>query len=464
MERSIIIFAVLLLTAFSAMTQPDPFNFTWGNIGQSEGGEDVVQIESGSIFYCGFSVLGPSTTKIEVFKLSASGEILEEWSFGPSGQHVPYQMKWVNGTLVLAGQTTSPGGDIDGFWLRVDTLGNELSWSTFGISSRTEVFYSFDVDDAGNFVACGFATGSESEANNALIALFDPAFSTIWVAEEDYEGTDVAISVAVVEGSEYVITGDRITGNGYFNLFVSRYDGSGEEIWEYFEDTGYNGGSKGIMVNSADEIIVVGESSGPGFVPFEPTFTRLSGEGDLIVQTYIESSTSSDASFSVYEPIPGNYLIAGYGNNPESGSVDAVVIYTDGMGIEVTRDFYDFSEGNDIAFSIVPSIYDGFMVAGRSGNFDEGYFLVYDYIPLSLGIGSDKPLEKLTAFPNPIARGEQVNFLNEWHFAEVIDSAGNVRKVRNGQEVSFDQSGVYRIRFYDLKHQPLGIASVVCTE
>jgi len=446
----------------SLQAQEDPFEYTWGNAGLSEGGADVLQLPSGSIFYCGFSEVAPNQIRVNVTRFSADGQIEESWLFGAEGKNIPGQMRWIDNKLVIAGQTEFANGNIDGFWLQLDTLGNQTHWSTFGLPSRTEIFLSFDADANGDLVVCGVAGADNGLWNNAMIVKFNAQFMPQWIDVSTYPDNNLALSLAVIDDTNYVITGDRRIDQAYYNLYVRRYSNSGDVLWDYFEPNGFNGGSKAIMVNSNNEIIVVGESSGEGFDPFEPTFTRISATGDLILETYFPSSPFSDAAFSVIEPIPGSYLISGYGYNDLTSSVDATVIYSDENGVEVNRKFYHLSAGNDVAFSISLAAEQGFLLAGRSGNFDEGNFIVFDIIPLVLSVSEQNEFNTWNCYPNPVIAGGEIRTDEKWFRAEIFSIDGKlVRRVSNNENFTMPDAGVYVIRFYDSSSAILASSRIV---
>lgn len=451
---------LIVLVCASVVHAQEPFVLSWSGTGTSEGGEDAVQIDSGSIFFCGFSVIDPATTKIVLTKISPGGQLQGQWSFGPEGKHVPLQMRWDNGALTLTGRSEDVTGDVDGFWLRVDTLGNQLHWSTFGTPDRNETFVSFDIDENNNYVAAGFVGALDGTGNNAYVVLFDQAFGFEWENEETYPLNDVVSGVEVIDGNQYVVAGDRLVSD-YYNYYVARFDSAGNEVWEYFEPNGYNGGSKGLIVNSANEIVVIGESSGPGFIVFEPTFSRFSEDGEALLQTYLESSPSSDAAFDVLEIIPGSYMVVGYGGNPETGSTDFMVIYCDAEGNEVTRRYYSGDAGNDIAFSIAPGLDDGYVIAGRSGNPDQGFMLVYDWIPLSLSVSGGEG-GQLLVYPNPVAVEQALQVPAQWAKAIIVSAEGRTTQtIKKPGQLVFRQPGIYHLQFLDAADRLIGQVRVV---
>lgn len=445
-----------------ATAQNNQIVLNWGAQGLSEGGADALQLSTGSIFHCGFANVAPNQSRVNVSKISTDGEIVESWFFGPDGRHVPHQMRWVNSTLVITGQSEFANGNFDGFWLRIDTLGNELHWSNFGLQNRTEIFQSFDIDAQGDFVVCGVAGADNGLWNNTLVMKFNNEFAPQWLRTSDYPDNNLGLSIQVIDGTEYVVCGDRRVEGTYYNIFLTRYDTSGEEIWTYFSPNGYNGGSKAVTVNSNNEIIVVGESSGPGFDVFEMTFARFTDEGEPIVQAYIEGQPQSDAAFAVIERIPGSYLIAGYGYNPETFSIDAVVVYTDENANEISRRFYHLTSNNDIIFSITPGAEQGFILAGKAGSDDEGHLLIYDQIPLTLNINEPNAVEEWSTYPNPLSIGEPLWVQHHWHSASLHTGLGKwVKTFHRNDDIIINTSGLNHLQFYDQHGRILARSKVI---
>jgi len=459
----ILLVGFILFQAFCLLAQNAPFVISWGATDLSDSGIDVVQFSSGSIYTCGFAAQASGGTKVSLTKFDVSGNLLQEWFFGGTGHHVPYQMRIVNNELILVGRSEAASGDINGLLMRVDTLGNLLQWNTWGQPDRTEGFTTFDVFEDGGFAVGGFAGGWNGIGNDALAAKFNSSFQLMWLNISGYAENDAINGIAVIDGNHCVAAGDRDILNHHHNVFVIRYNEEGIEEWLYFEDNGYNGGSKAIMVNSQNEVVVVGESSGPGFDPFEPTFARYTADGELIMHTWIPSSSASDAIFSIIEPIPGSYLMCGYGFNTATESVDVVVYYTNNLGEEVEKRFYNVDAGSDIAFKIVESVNGGYLVSGRSGNFDNGNLLIYDSIVLVLSsneLNSDGA--PLLCYPNPIAQNQRLNSNFDWHSAIAIDAQGKQVELNKNRSLQFANPGLYIVKFYNEVGAELGTARVLC--
>jgi hypothetical protein len=461
--KNVILAVSFILISFLLTAQTDFFLNTWGSKHYSEGGVGVVQIPgNGPVFYCGFESQADNDAKIAVYKFSPSGVMLDQWLFGPSGNHVPYDMKLVDGHLVIAGETTNSNGDINGLWLRIDTLGNQLNWSTFGLQTRNEVFKGFDVDENGDFVAVGFVSAAQGGGNNALIAKFNQNFQPLYITIDNYSGNDLFQDVGIINGTEYVAVGDRQVDGGPYNLFLMRFNTNCEMVWEFFDFNGFNGGSTELVVSSSDEIVVVGESAGPGWVAFEPTFARFSSEGEPLVQTYLESSVFSDAAFTVCEASPGNYLMAGYGKNPETSTVDVMVIHVNDMGEEQERRYYQGSIQNDIAYSIIPSGEHSFYIAGRSGEFTSGHLLIGDHFDSLVSVGNLFKPNRISAFPNPVGAGQTFRFEGDWFQARVWSASGiEIAVVTKNRELIISNPGLYLVQLYDRDQNIIGHSKVV---
>lgn len=454
---------ILALLSSSLYGQMQPFQKKWGNADLSESGTDVVQLPSGTIFFCGFETITPGHIAMHVSRHSADGVHEQTWNFGLSGSTVPLRMKYVDGNLLLVGLVQVPAGDINGFLMRMDTLGNQLNWLSYGLNNRNEEFKGFDVDDDGNIVVCGHVSAANNVGNDAVLLKFTPQFNLIWEYTDTYPENDVAHEVAVIDGNEYVLAGDRQVDNGPYNIFIARFSTNGVKGWEYFDFNGYNGGSTDLLVTSSNDIVVVGESAGPTWDAFEPTFARFSGSGEPIVQVYVQSSPFSDAAFAVCEVSEGLFVLGGYGRNPENdfANVDAMAVLVNEDGEEINRRYYHFGIGNDIAFAARNSIETGFLLAGGTGDFDQGFFLVYDYFDELLSLGADREIPLVTVYPNPVTRGALLLSDTYYQSTQITDSQGRVYWVNNPNELIFNHAGWYHLRFFNERNELVGETRVI---
>ncbi|TVR39875.1 MAG: hypothetical protein EA392_05430 [Cryomorphaceae bacterium] len=443
--------------------QMQPFQKKWGNAGLSESGKDVVQLPSGTIFYCGFETITPGHIAMHLSRHSADGTLEQTWNFGLSGSMVPLRMKYVDGNLLLVGLVQVPAGDINGFLMRVDTSGNQLNWLSYGLSNRNEEFKSFDVDVDGNIVVCGHVSAANNVGNDAVLLKFTPQFNLIWEYTESYPENDVAHEVAVIDGNEYVLTGDRQVDNGPYNLYVARFSAGGAKQWEYFEFNGYNGGSTDLVVTSSNDIVVVGESAGPTWDAFEPTFARFTGSGEPVVQVYVQSSPFSDAAFAVCEVSEGLFLLGGYGRNPENdfANVDAMAILVNEDGQEINRRYYHFDNNNDMAFAARNAIGTGFLLAGLTGDFDQGFFLAYDFFDELLNLGQNREIPYVSVYPNPVTRGTLLASDTQFQSVQITNIQGRVYWVNHPNELIFTYAGWYHLRFFNVRNEFVGESRVI---
>ena len=158
----------------------------------------------------------------EVFlaKMSASGSILWTWTFGDGGDVGKAVRALPDGSLVIAGETSSYShfGAMDIFLMKTDSLGNVLGYKTYGGPIDQHV-YSFDLTSDKGFVLSGETNSfSSNESYDGFILKVDSlgnyqgykTFSGYYYAQS---GQRCAFGVVQTDDGGYVICGsDRNPG------------------------------------------------------------------------------------------------------------------------------------------------------------------------------------------------------------------------------------------------------------
>jgi len=288
---------------------------------------------------------------------------------------------YVTGTTygALPGQASS--GFDDAFVRKYDGAGNEIWTRQFG-SSQYDYAVGVAVDASGSVYVAGYTAhgtlpGQESSGYyDAFIRKYDGAGNEIWTRQFGSSWYDYAYGVAVDASGSVYVAGDTTgtlpgqASSGYFDAFVRKYDGAGNEIWtRQFGSSEYDYAQGGVAVDSSGNVYVAGWTSGalPGQVS--------SGWGDAFVRKYDGSGDeiwtrqfgSSDGDYTKGMAVDtlGNVYVAGYtgGTFPgqtSSGNIDAFIRKYDGAGNEIwTRQFgsswEDHAEG--VAVDASGSVY-----------------------------------------------------------------------------------------------------------
>jgi protein involved in ribonucleotide reduction len=332
-----------------------------------------------------------SSGRIDVFvrKYDTSGNELWTRQFGTAGDQSAdgvsvdsYGNVYVAGGTYdsLPGQTSS--GDRDAFVRKYDSSGNELWTRQFG-STGDDYAQSVATDSFGNVLVAGWTTGTLPGQTSlgswdVFVRKYDSSGNEQWTRQFGTTSEDVALGVAVdSSGNAYVVgrTWGSLPGqtsSGRIDVFVRKYDTSGNEQWTRQFGTGGDQEAHGVSVDSYGNVYVAGGTydSLPG--------QTSSGDRDAFVRKYDSlgnelwtrqfGSTGNDYASSIAISSSGNVLVVGFANGSlpgqtSLGSWDVFVRKYDSSGNEQWTHQFGTS-GEDVAIGVATSISGSAYVAG----------------------------------------------------------------------------------------------------
>ncbi len=220
----------------------------------------------------------------------------------------------VGGTRgALPGQTSS--GLEDAFLRKYDSSGNVLSTSQFGTSS-SESASAVGLDGGGNVYVVGTTSGTlpgqtSSGGNDAFVRKYDSLGNVLWTHQFGTSAIESAPAIAV-DGSGNVYVVGTTTGTlpgqtaaGFKDVFIRKYEGSGNVLWtRQFGTDGADWvefGSVDVDVNG--NVYVVGLAGGafPGQTSsgLDDAFLRKYDSAGNILMTLQFGTSSSDVASGV---------------------------------------------------------------------------------------------------------------------------------------------------------------------
>ncbi|HKR04734.1 MAG TPA: T9SS type A sorting domain-containing protein [Bacteroidia bacterium] len=143
----------------------------------------------------------------------------------------------------------SPDGDI--FVVKYDSSGNVL-WARSAEGLNEERAYSISIDKYDNSILTGYfastvltfntITLANNGSNDIFVAKYDSSGNVMWANSAGGTNSEVGYSIASVTGGNIIVTGtfssslisfgtSTLTNTGYGDLFVTKYDASGNSIW-----------------------------------------------------------------------------------------------------------------------------------------------------------------------------------------------------------------------------------------
>jgi hypothetical protein len=238
-------------------------------------------------------------------------------------------------TINLGGGNLVPAGGSDIFVAKFDPNGN-LVWSKRFGGTSDEFSNSIAVDASANIYVVGAFSGTvnfgggslTASANDVYVLKLSPAGSHVWSRKGGGSNNDTAVGVVVDSNQDVVVTGFcdgsatfggvSLTGLGSTDVFVAKYDGSGNVVWAVNDGGSNSDDAYGVALDASDNIYVAGDFYG----------TAVFGADSLI------SAGGEDAFLAKYEADGDNVWAKGFGDNNSGGVVgdkaSAVCVRPDG--------------------------------------------------------------------------------------------------------------------------------------
>lgn len=411
--KNIIIFLIIMFGNLKTVYGQQFFQKIFGDSTIAERGQLVYQTPDGTIYFFGSGQEGVGNdSEITLHKFSSNGNLLLKQTFVGVHNEFIISMLYHNGLFYLVGEKHLLGSsDIDGLIMTVDTSGQMLKNYSYGISSRTESLHGISKTADGGFIVCGFSTGTNG-SNDFLTIKYDAGFNIEWEQIMGSALNDVGMKAVELPNGNFFSTGDQQQPAGNYNVYCQVFDPNGTFLYDKVIASPHNGGSKSMMLDAEDNILIIGEMNNAASIEFDVYLVKLDVNTNVIWTKYNTTDPGGDAGFCIIEPNVGDYVIAGYGSNPITQNQDALLLSTDTSGNTVNIKYYG-GMGNDISYSVVPSVNGGFLVAGAVYvNNDNQYFLIYDDIQLAVGTVAKPNIEpQISIFPNPLT--QQVFYFNQ---------------------------------------------------
>jgi PKD repeat protein len=302
---------------------------------------------------------------------TASGPPVEVWNRTYDGEGLQDEGFYVtaapDGGYVITGYVTTDTGGEDCVLIKTDAAGN-MVW---------EMDYGGAADDRGSTV---LPTGSGYIMAGTTQSFSPDSNADAWLIMTSADGTELWNRTYGGDGIEEALSMDNATGGGFIlagssssftdthipYLWLVRTDGDGNELWNRTITTLYTSKALDVISTSDGGYEITGTMSSTGNSNPLLVKTKSSGELDWIRWYDLGFTAGITREGHALRQTPdGGYIIAGTMGNFETGSLDGLLIKTDGNGNEEWNHTYGISGpmANDDAQDIQVES-DGYVFAG----------------------------------------------------------------------------------------------------
>jgi hypothetical protein len=307
---------------------------------------------------------GTGEDDLWLIKTDASGNKLWDKTFGGTEMDEGYSVEPTSdGGYIIAGATGGSAASDWDFWLvKTDSVGNKLWDKTFG-GADDDFGFSVEPTSDGGYAVTGYTRSFGAGSSDIWLVKTDASGNELW--NKTFGGTsdDVGYSVAQTADGGYVLTGyTKSLGSGGTELWLTRTDSSGNEIWE--KAYGGAGIDVGWSVTLASDggYVVVGSTSSYGAGEEDIWLVKVDADGDKLWDKTFGGS-ADDEAYSIKPTLDGGYIVGGYTESFGAGADDVWLLKIDASGNKL----WDCTRGEndeDVARSVTPSSDGGYIVVG----------------------------------------------------------------------------------------------------
>jgi uncharacterized delta-60 repeat protein len=238
----------------------------------------------------------------------------------------------------------------------------------FGEAAESDFGYAIALDSAGNIIVVGTTESFGAGLNDSFIAKYSPSKVLLWNVTWGGSGNEQGYGVAVDSADNVIVTGQTNSfGAGGFDAFVAKYSSSGVQFWNRTWGGSNSECGYGVSVDSTNNIIITGYTNSFGAGLDDVFIAKYSASGVQLWNT-TWGKMYNERGYSVAVDSIDEIVVTGYTEVSGTSVYDALVVLYSSSGLlewNVTM-----GEGNDFGYDIALDSADNIVIAGYRFSFD----------------------------------------------------------------------------------------------
>ena len=450
------LFFFLVASVFSLIHSQNVFFETYFGTFSSEVGRSVQQLADGSIYVAGYANAGSKGEfDFALNKSDRYGNLIWTKYYGDSlDNNGLFMNKCADGNFIFVGETQTVSNGLDILIYKIDTAGTVLWTKRYGSPVNESGRYIEQTHDNG-YILCGLKNDTAG-SNDIYTLKIDSVGNFLWDKMIGGIDNDYSSMIHEVENKQFIVIGDtKSMGAGSYDIEVAKMDSVGNIIWNKSYGDSVNNGSQGILVTSKNKYLAYGESEATPSSPFDCHVELIDTDGSSLWKKKL-GEIKSDAAFSAVESKDGGFVFTGYSNSYAPGGLDVLILKTDSLGNLLWTNHYG-DIGIDIGYHIIPSMYNGYLIAGTTTRGDGDFYLLHlDTMGTITGIQKEYGRNcNVLFYPNPFNETSLLQ-ISDWEkfkdqkpLLEIFDLLGRkvIRLEINNYEIAVPRhnlkSGIY---------------------
>jgi hypothetical protein len=310
-----------------------------------------------------------------ILKLDGGGNVSWQKTYGgfPSGWTDTQQTS--DGGYIVAGQTyTAPLGkyssSLDVLVLKLDGAG-DVSWQkAYGGRSRDAVNSVRQTADGG-YILVGSTHSFEADHGDPWILKLDSVGNVSWQKAFGRSGEDLVSPIQQTTDGGYIVAGNTVSPDApVYDFWVMKLDSAGNVSWQKSYQDSDIGRAMAIGCTADGGCVLAGFMYSLEADDYDFWVMKLDSAGNVSWQKSYGGGFD-DVAQSVHPTAEGGYVVAGYTDSFGDGYRDLWVLKLDGSGNVSWQKTYGGSRA-DLARSVEQTADGGYVVAGSTNSFGVG--------------------------------------------------------------------------------------------
>ena len=414
------IFLLTIFLQYASLLSQDRWTRVYGGT-EEDWSKSGIQTIDGEYIICGTTTsFSNDNSDVWVIKISASGETLWERSYNPGGSSGGGSIIQVaDESILIAGDYRTQSSD--GFWLiKANTDGDTLWTRKYPDPSYSggALVAIIESPDVGYLMLGWMSIGGNVDFYAVKV---DSSGDILWTQYYGGSEDDYARSMTRSNDNGYLLYGTTESfGAGNTDQYLVKINATGEIQWSRtYGGSQYDYGSS-ITQLPGDGYLLAGTSGSGAPRGYAASLTKIDTAGETEwSQTY--GGNHNDAFLSVIPSLDQGFVLAGYTWSFGAGESDYWLVKTDFFGDTLWTQTYGGNQ-EEQANEVIQTFDEGFLIIGYTDSFtagQKGSFIVKtdasgntgSYPTVSIESQSmQAPSESLSVYPNPTNQAVQISY------------------------------------------------------
>jgi hypothetical protein len=280
----------------------------------------------GGYFMTGYtSSYGVGNRDYWLIRTNADGDTLWTHTYGGAGiDNLYWGQQTADSGFILAGESTSFGGNYDFWILKVDANGDSVWSRTFGFLADAGATYVIQTADSG-FIVTGVTRPSGGGLGDYQLLKLNTDGTVAW--DHTYLKTwdDIPWCVQQTLDGGYVLAGNSERSNGFLDAWLLKTAANGDSLWSLtYGSANLNEKAISVKQTSDSGFVVAGES---GLNNGDILLIKTDSRGNMLWDRTF-GGTAEDVGYDIQVTADGGYAIAGGTYSYGTGGADAWLVKT----------------------------------------------------------------------------------------------------------------------------------------